>query len=122
MTQLIKHNTDHIGGRPSVAKGVQLSYVWNTRLNDLDNDVALRKCNQSGLTKSEFIRQAITGASIKERLDPEMRQCLKQIGGMGNNINQLAHRANAEGLTSCKDMAEQALSQLLTLMTQVQKQ
>ena len=45
----------------------------------------------------EYVRQAVVSAEITPRLNRQDTDILRKLAGEANNINQLAHRANAGG-------------------------
>ncbi len=47
-----------------------------------------------GLSKAEFARIKSLNHTLKTRLTPEEVDLYKQLVGMSNNLNQLAHQAN----------------------------
>lgn len=49
---------------------------------------------------SEFVRKVLDKGNVIERLTVEQVDFIRKLCGMANNLNQLAHRANAEGLMS----------------------
>lgn len=46
-----------------------------------------------------FVRNLIMGVMMKPRPKKEWAELLRQMSAIGNNINQIAHRANIHGLT-----------------------
>ena len=52
---------------------------------------------QAGLTLTEYQRQMILHGKVVERLSPEHMDIYRQLAGIGNNQNQLAHQANTYG-------------------------
>jgi hypothetical protein len=60
------------------------------------------KAVQAGMTCTEVARLAITGCQIHQRLTAEQMDCIRKLSGMGNNLNQIARRANAEGYTNVR--------------------
>lgn len=52
-------------------------------------------CRVSGLTASSVIRKLITGAQLQPRPPDEYAALLRELSAIGNNINQIAHWANA---------------------------
>ena len=46
---------------------------------------------------SEYIRQCIRSSVVKQRLSSELVGYIRQLCGMANNVNQIAHKANAAG-------------------------
>lgn len=56
-----------------------------------------RPTKGAGVTMSEFIRKLLDRGNVIERLTVEQADFIRKLCGMANNLNQLAHRANAEG-------------------------
>ena len=52
-----------------------------------------------GLKIEPFLRNLISGIKMKPRPQEEWAELIRQISAVGNNINQIAHRANIHGLT-----------------------
>ena len=46
---------------------------------------------------SEYVRQAVISAEVIPRLNRQDADAIRKLVGEANNINQLAHRANAGG-------------------------
>lgn len=44
-----------------------------------------------------FVRKVFEKGNVIERLTVEQADFIRKLYGMANNLNQLAHRANAEG-------------------------
>lgn len=55
------------------------------------------KARLAGITRSEYIRSCIATSIVRQRLSPELMNQLRQLSGMANNINQIAHKANTMG-------------------------
>lgn len=49
----------------------------------------------SGMAMEPFIRSLIAGCKIKERPPEYWGELIRQLSAIGNNINQIAHVANA---------------------------
>ena len=69
-----------------------------TRLNEAEHKKLLELCKQTGLGSTRLLRQLITETEIKASPTPELRELLRAVDCIGNNLNQLAHRANIIGL------------------------
>ena len=52
-----------------------------------------------GLKIEPFLRNLISGVKMKPRPQEEWAELIRQMSAVGNNINQIAHRANIHGLT-----------------------
>ena len=53
-----------------------------------------KKAEQTGYTESDLIRNLIRGYEPQEKPDERFYDFIKQIRGIGNNLNQIARKAN----------------------------
>ena len=104
------------GGRPKVSQEDKLKSVFSTRLDEYDTMVAEAKMKESGLNRSEFTRAGIVGVQVTQALPPESFKDRHSIAEMGNNINQLAHRANAAGYRHDEKLLRDVLPQIKDLL------
>ena len=63
-------------------------------VNQNEDDILKLKSKKAGLSESEFLRSCIKGYKIKEQPTKEIREFIKQITGIANNINQIARAVN----------------------------
>ena len=89
-------------GRPKVNPAEKLKYRIPVRLCTKDYFTLKAKATQAKMTYTEVARKAIIGCQILQRLTPEQMDCIRKLSGMGNNLNQIARRANAEGYTNAR--------------------
>lgn len=68
--------------------------IW---INQEEDNLLKLKSKKAGLNESEFLRSCIKGYKIKEQPTKEIREFIKQISGIANNINQIAIRVNVRG-------------------------
>ena len=66
-------------------------------LDDKEHKQLTKLCEQSGLSASALMRKFIIDEEIKQRPPEEYAALLRELSAIGNNINQLAHWANARG-------------------------
>lgn len=66
-------------------------------INQEEANLLKLKSKKAGLNESEFLRSCIKGYKIKEQPTKEIREFIKQISGISNNINQIAIRVNVRG-------------------------
>ena len=69
-----------------------------TRLNEAEHKKLMELCRRTGLGSTRLLRKLITDTELKAKPTPELREVLRAVDRIGNNLNQLAHRANAVGL------------------------
>lgn len=66
--------------------------VW---LGDKEFAYLNNQCTITGLSTSALVRQAIAGTQLRPRPPDEYTSLLRELAAIGNNINQIAHWANA---------------------------
>lgn len=62
----------------------------------------------TGLKIDPFIRQLIMGVNLRPRPPDTYAALLRELSAIGNNINQLAHQANASSEATKDEIAEAA--------------
>ncbi len=74
---------------------------------------------KTGLSKSTLMYKHSCGIEIKERVPKELSSLCRDVSGIGNNLNQLTHKAHKDGFrTVLHDLArlipvvEQALKRI----------
>ena len=85
------------GGRPTKGAAEKKKYRITVKLNTQDYYTLKGKAKNAGVTMSEFVRKVLDKGHVIERLTIEQADFIRKLCGMANNLNQLAHRANAEG-------------------------
>lgn len=65
-----------------------------------------RNVMRSGLTREGFVRSTLSGFVIRERPPMEWPEILRQLSGIGTNINQIAHIANGTGRVQAQSIAD----------------
>ena len=84
-------------GRPAKSRIDKQKRVVSTKLTELQYYAIKKRAGESGLPVSEYVRQAVVSAEITPRLNRQDADTIRKLAGEANNINQLAHRANAGG-------------------------
>ena len=85
------------GGRPTKGAAEKKKYRITVKLNTQDYYTLKGKAKNAGISMSEFVRKVFEEGNVIERLTVEQAGFIRKLCGMANNLNQLAHRANAEG-------------------------
>ena len=76
------------------------------------------RAGECGLTPSTYIRKTSLGAIPKARRGIRNQNVAYHIAKVGNNINQLAHRANA-GLPIVQSELSEALQELHRVLREI---
>ena len=81
------------------------------RLNEQENQFFREQVAMSGYSAQEYMRRRlIEGQTMKPRPAGEMAEIRRELSAIGNNINQIAHWANAK-----KSMQEAEIRQAVLL-------
>ena len=70
---------------------------WMLWLNDEEIKKLKNDSKKAGLSQSAYVRNLINGYKPKEQPSDEIFEMLKQLRGIGVNLNQIARKANALG-------------------------
>ena len=78
-------------------QGVKPRKNYTVRLSEQEQKTLLKKAGECGMKPSQYIRKLITeGGMVDMSLPEQRRDFINKIARSGNNINQIAHRANAD--------------------------
>jgi hypothetical protein len=80
-----------------------------------------RKAQKAGLTLSELLRRAANNVVILERLSNEDLGHVRQLSGMATNLNQIAHKINAEGFALTAEPVFQQYTEMQQLLTKLKR-
>ena len=90
------------GGRPTKKLGEKRRYTISVKLNTKEHISLKTKASSAGISRSEYIRKCLSESIILPRLTPEINDYIRKLSGMGNNLNQIARRANAAGYSTSR--------------------
>ena len=88
---------EQTGRRPAKSRIDKQNRVVSTKLTELQFYAIRKRAGEAGLRISEYVRQAVVSAEVTPRLNRQDADTIRKLAGEANNINQLAHRANAGG-------------------------
>lgn len=85
------------GGRPAKGPAEKKGNKVTIKMAMDEYGSLKTKAHEAGINQSEYIRQCIQVSIVRQRITPELMNHIRQLSGMANNINQIAHKANAAG-------------------------
>lgn len=65
-----------------------------------------QQMEESGQSASDILRSALMNVEVKPRPEKNMPALLRELSAIGNNINQIAHTANATRSVSSGQIKE----------------
>lgn len=90
------------GGRPKKGATEKLTYRVAVKLAAADYFRLLTQASDAGVSTSEYMRECFRNGHVKGRLSEEHAVHVRNLCGMANNLNQLAHKANAAGFVTVR--------------------
>lgn len=83
-------------------------------LNNEEFDRLEKDAQIAGLKKEPYIRKLIMGTEIRPRPPDEFVKILRELSAIGNNVNQLAYKANGLGVIYINEVrsVQEALTNL----------
>lgn len=84
-------------GRPTKEADEKKAYKVTIKMATEEYCSLQAKARSADINRSEFIRRCIWSSLVKQHLTSEQTRYIKQLSGMANNVNQIAHKANAAG-------------------------
>jgi len=91
------------------------------RLNEREADHLYDLVEKSGHSREAFLRAIIEGYQLCEKPDPEFYKAMREISTIGNNVNQLAAKANTLGFTDVQMFTDE-VKNLQQLQLDIRKQ
>ncbi len=85
------------GGRPKKGAAEKLKYKVSFMLPTGDYLALKTKAKAAKLPRAEIIRRAVTGCRIVPRFTSEQVGWMRNLVGIGNNLNQLTRLAHQRG-------------------------
>lgn len=72
------------------------------RLNRKEAEALDKKVKKSGISREAYLRHLITGVVPKDAPPPDYYSMMRELHKVGNNLNQIAKKANALNVIDVK--------------------
>ncbi|RHC73249.1 plasmid mobilization relaxosome protein MobC [Bacteroides uniformis] len=108
-----------LGGRPKLANYQKRTKCFRVMFTENDYIYIQSKAQQAGLSVNEFCHQAAMGCEVGQRISPEMVSAIRDLSGIANNVNQIAHQMHIYGLEAVKQQGFSIISEVSRIITQV---
>ena len=102
------------GGRPPSAQ--KRAKKINLYVSTLEELAIKKRAERAGLNLSDYCRQIVLSGQAQARLTAQENETLNQVARLGSNLNQIAHKAHADGIRSIALEANRLLQQLSQLL------
>lgn len=112
-------DTHRAGGRPKLARYERRSHHHKVSYNDEEENIIQYKAEQAGKPDDQYLHEAGLDAVVQAHMSDENIEQLRDVCGMANNTNQIAHQANAGGILSVRNKAEHLVTYLIELIRRI---
>ena len=99
------HGKRNTNGRSKLPEWVKMKYrLPAVKVNTEEYFAVKEKAKAAGVSLTEFIRECIFSGEVIAKVTPEQMKIIRDLAGLGTNVNQLAKRANTAGYQSDHDL------------------
>ena len=107
-----------LGGRPKLASYQKRTKCFRVMFTENAYIYIQSKAEQAGVSVNEFCHQAAMDCPVCQRISPEMASAIRDLSGIANNVNQIAHQMNAYGLETVKQQCFSIISEISRIISQ----
>lgn len=107
-------------GRPKLSATEKKGYKVTVKFATAEYYSLKSKAKEAGMNLSLFIRNALQGCEVRQRLSAEHLRYILQLTGMANNLNQIAKKANAGGYANARSEYLSLASRIDNLITTIE--
>ena len=108
-----------LGGRAKLANYQKRAKCARVMFTENDYIYIQSKAEQAGLSVNEFCHQAAMDCQVCQRISPEMASAIRDLSGIANNVNQIAHQMHTYGLESVKQQCFSIISEVSRIINQI---
>lgn len=108
-----------LGGRPKLASYQKRTKCFRVMFTENDYIYIQSKAEQAGLSVNEFCHQAAMGCEVNQRISPEMVSAIRDLSGIANNVNQIAHQMHIHGLEVVKQHCITIITEISRIIAQI---
>lgn len=110
---------DNKGGRPKLADYQRRTKMVRVMFCENDFIYIQSKAAKAGLPVSEYCHQAAMDNTIRETVSPELAKQVRDLSGIANNVNQIAHQMHIEGLEAVKTQCLTIIASICNIINQI---
>lgn len=117
---MIQNNPSKKGGRPAKSLAEKRKYRLSLKLNTNEYLQLKSKSRTAGKNRCDLIREFIVTGEIRQRFTKEQTDAMRHLSSMGNNLNQLVHKAHIQGVWNIEVTGQKLLTDIQELIKNIQ--
>lgn len=110
---------DNKGGRPKLADYQKRTKLVRIMFCENDFIYIQSKASKAGLSVNEYCHQTAMDNHIRETISPELAKQIRDLSGIANNVNQIAHQMHIDGFDAVKEQCLHIISAISSIINQV---
>lgn len=107
------------GGRPKLADYQKRTKLVRIMFCENDFIYIQSKASKARLSVSEYCHQAAMDNHIRETISPELAMLIRNLSGIANNVNQIAHQMHIDGFEAVKEQCLHIIAAISSIINQV---
>ncbi len=107
------------GGRPKLAGYQKRTKSFRLMFTESDYIYIKYKADEAGLSVNEFCHQAAMNCTIRQRVANELMSAIRDLSGIANNVNQIAHQMHIHGLEVTHQQCVRILAEISTILSTI---
>ena len=107
------------GGRPPKPLNEKRKYQVNVKLKTEDYYILKSKALAAQMPINDYVRSCIKNNIVKPRISPEENVLIRDLRNMGNNLNQIAKRANQAGYDTIQNGYQNLAESMSILLNRI---
>jgi hypothetical protein len=108
-----------VGGRPKVADKDKKRNAVKVYFEDKSYRSLQRRSKRTGLPLSALVYQLAVNGTVKEPIPKEMSKAVRDLAGMSNNLNQIAHLAHIAGYLGAESEIKEIVTKIDDLLIKI---
>lgn len=93
--------------------------IVSARFSELEYQALQKRRKDAGVSLSRFTRSAMLAGKVVQRISKADADTLRKLAGEANNLNQLAHKANAGGFAGVATELVAFKKKIVTIINQL---
>jgi hypothetical protein len=107
------------GGRPKVADKDKKRNAVKVYFEDKTYRALQRRSKRTGLSLSALVYELAVNGTVKEPIPKELLKSIRDLAGMANNLNQIAHLANIVGYFDAENEIKGVVTKIDNLIVKI---
>ena len=118
MAKCVDTNKPRGGRPPKDVNDLRNNHV-KVGFTDLEYDSVQYKAQQVGKRTPNYVHDAALSARVRSHINDEQVELVRNLARMGNNLNQIAKRANTYGIQTVLTPCQRTVDQISVLATRI---